>query len=382
MLPYRRYRSFTIASIFYLAILLVTGCARLPVVGILPEGAAVTRLTRVEPASPFAWNDNGTKIALVADTFAIYDPADGKSQPFGAAPYAIGWSSDGEHLAAVFPHGKDATLRIFNMRGAVLSEADISGHVTKLAWRSDDELLVAAVTVEQLSFGANVKGLLYRWKGIGKPAATTLSETTVRPFIAGWPAERLYQTFTFALSPLADEIAYTRLQDPPAFSPYVKIFIRNLESSAEKEVASAAITSAGAVYSADGERILYGDGANASHWLDPWMEKELSTIPTPGRTIALSPGNRYALIDGRLYRDGKEVVAFPATSEGAFAPIGGRLLVRYDDNLYMISGLGEPKADKTVPAERERLLTLRKWRSEGLISIPDYQAARERMLRQ
>ena len=112
------------------------------------------------------------------------------------------------------------------------------------------------------------------------------------------------------------------------------------------------------------------------------MEKELATIPTPGRTIALSPGNRYALIDGRLYRDGKEVVAFPATSEGTFAPVGEHLLVRYDDNIYMISGLSEPKADKTVPAERERLLTLRKWRSEGLISVPDYQSARERMLTQ
>lgn len=381
MLPYRRYRSFTIAGTFFLASLFITGCARLPVVGALPEGVAVTRLTRVEPASPFAWDPGGTKIALVTDSFAIYDPANGSKQTFGAAPYAISWSSDGEHLAAVFPQGKDATLRIFNMHGALLSEAGISGHVTKLAWRSDDELLVAALTVEQLSFGANVSELLYRWKGIGKPAATTLRETTVRPFIARWPAERLYQTFTFALSPLGDEIAYTRLQDPPAFSPYVKICIRNLESGAEKEVASAAVTSAGAVYSADGERILYGDGANVSHWLHPWAEKELATIPTPGRTIALSPGNRYALIDGRLYRDGKEVVAFPVTSEGSFALVGGRLLVRYDGNLYMISGLDEPNADKTVQAERERLLTLRKWRSEGLISLPDYESARERMLR-
>ena len=379
MPTYRRCRTFTIASMLVTAVILAAGCARLPVSGALPVGIAVARVTKVEAASPFAWDPGGTKIALVSGSFAIHDPAAGNSLPLGAVPSAVAWSPDGDHLAAAFPHDKDATLRIFNTRGALLSEADISGHVTKLAWRSEDELLVAAVTIDQLSFGADISGVLYRWKGIGKPAATTLTETTVRPFIARWPLETLYHTFTFALSPLGDEIVYTRLQDPPAFSPYVKICIRNLESGAEKEAAIAAVTSAGAVYSADGERILYGDGANASHWFDPWMGKELATFPTPGRTIALSPGNRYALIDGRLYRDGKEMVSFPATSEGAFAPAGGRLLLRYDGNLYMISGLSEPEADKKVPADRERLLTLRKWRSEGLISVPDYQSARERM---
>ena len=288
----------------------------------------------------------------------------------------------GERIAAAFPHGKETTLRIFALHGAVLGETVIAGHVTKLVWRSAGELLAAAVTLDTFTFGSTLRGILYRWNGVDTPVATILSDTTVRPFIARWPLESIYHTFSFTLSPLGDEIAYTRFLDPPLLSPYLRLIIRNLESGAEKEVASAAVTSAGAVYSADGEHILYGDGANASHWFDPWMEKELATIPTPGRTIALSPGNRYALIDGRLYRDGKEVVAFPATSEGTFAPVGEHLLVRYDDNIYMISGLSEPKADKTVPAERERLLTLRKWRSEGLISIPDYQSARERMLTQ
>ena len=50
MLPYRRYLPFSIASTFFLAIILVTGCARFPVVGTLPEGVTVARLTTSRPA--------------------------------------------------------------------------------------------------------------------------------------------------------------------------------------------------------------------------------------------------------------------------------------------------------------------------------------------
>ena len=52
MLPYRRYLPFSIASTFFLAIILVTGCARLPVVGTLPEGVTVARLTRATSCNP------------------------------------------------------------------------------------------------------------------------------------------------------------------------------------------------------------------------------------------------------------------------------------------------------------------------------------------
>jgi hypothetical protein len=371
------------ACIFILVLTCLSGCARLPVVGTLPAGVVVTRLTRVDPMSPFAWNPAGTKIALVSGTLQIYDPASDSSRPLGPAPSTLDWAFDGEHLAAAFPQGEDTTLRILNMDGEVLSEAGSSGHVTKLVWRSADELLIAAITAEKFSFGANIKGILYRWSGIGKPAATILSETTVRPFIAKWPVKSLDHTLTIALSPLGDEIVFSRLIDPPAFSPSLKIVLRHLESGAEKEAAKVGVASAGAVYSADGERILYGDGITASHWRDPWGERELATFPSPGRAaIALSPANRYALIDGRLYRDGSEVVVFPATCEGAFAPGGGRLLIRYDGNLYLVSGLHEAPLDSALPVDRGRLLTLRKLRSEGLISASDYQAAKERMFPQ
>ena len=382
MLPSSRC-SFAIAAIFIsLATLLVTGCAHGPYSGTLPAGVRVSRLTGVDPATPFAWNPAGTKLVLVSGSLQLYDPATGSSQTLGEKPLAVAWSPDGERLATASPQGTGTALRILDGHGAVLSEASIAGRVTKLAWRSPAELLAAAITIDKFAFGANIKGRLLSWDGVAAPVATTLNDITVRPFIAKWPLETLYHTLSFTLSPLGDEIVYTRLIDPPAFAPYLRIVIRHLESGAEKEVTGVAVGSAGAVYAADGERILYGDGDAASHWFDPWGERELATIPAPGRNIAVSPANHYAFIDGRLYSDGKELARFSPGCIGAFSPRGESLLLGCDNDLYLVSGLHEQSAGHGTPKDRDRLLTLRKWRSEGLISIPDYESAKERMLRQ
>lgn len=359
--------------------LLIGGCAALPASGPLLHEICISKVTDVDQRAPFVWHPAGTCIAAVTDCFGIYDTAGNRLQGLSKEkPTAIAWAADGDHLAASYGKGRDSELRIYNVQGRLLSDTVVAGSVTSLAW-NNGELLAGALTIDRFSFGSTVKGIIYRWKGLGKPAATTISDTTVRPFIGNWPEEVLFHTFTFAVSPLGNEIVYTRLLDPPRYAPYLKIMIRQLdESGSGFEAASAAIGSR-PLYAADGQSIIFGDGI-VTRRLDPWVERELVRFPSPGQSIAVSTGGTFTLVDGRLYKNDQEIVTFPASCQGQFSPHGDQLLLRCDGTLYMVSGLSREPAVKPVEENSKKMLSLHRWRSEGLISISDYQSALERIL--
>jgi WD40 repeat protein len=335
----------------------------------------------IDSGSPFAWHPDGGKIAFVRGAaLRIENVATGESTRIDATPSAIAWSPDGELLATARDNGNESVIRILDMRGRIIDETAVAGHVAKVAWRFDGEILAASLTLERFRFGSSLRSQLYRWHRGTAPAAATLSEVTIMPSRAMVSEKGYFDSFSFDLSPLGDEITFTRLVEPPNFPSYQKIIVQNIESGAEKEAPVVKLVSSGTVFSSDGEHILYGDGAGAIRRFAPWAGDDLELVPTPGRTIALSPAERYLFADGRLYLDRREVATFPATCEAAFAPVGSRLLLRCGGTLFLLSGFGEQSGPKVTPAERERLLTLRKWRSEGLISNQEYQSAQKRIL--
>lgn len=366
-----------------LAFLLATGCARLPLTAPLPAGMEVFPVSRVEKGSPFAWEPAGRRVALVRDGLRIVTLASGEDQvASSASPAALAWTPDGESFAAAFPEKDVSFVRIFAMDGRRIGEARMEGRVGRLFWLPNGDILASSVKLDLHSFGGGMKATLYRWDGRGEPLGTTLGETTVKPLTLRDWGGLLYRTVNLSISPFGDEILYTRLYDPPAFSPYLKVILRHLESGREREIASVAITSGGGVFSPDGEEVLYGDGIRESRLVDPWRGVEVSSRPLPGRGIALSPGGRHILIDGRLFREGKEIAAFPPGSAGEFSPRGDRLLLSSEGRLYLVEGLGTEPSGPIVPVVRERLLKLRRWRSEGLITPEEYRAVRERIQRQ
>lgn len=362
-------------------VLLVTGgCARLPVVGELPQGVQISRLGEIEGATVFDWHPDGARIAIAAEILGIHDTATKELKVLAMEkPEALAWKADGVRLAAAFSREQQTMLRLYDQHGVMIAGTAVDGYVTTLAWLGSGEVLAGALTLERLSFGTIVKQILYQWNGTGKPAATVISETTVRPFIGRWPRQVLYGTFTFSVSPLGEEIVYSRLQDPPQFSPYLKIIIRQMKDGAEMEAATAAVGSGTPIYSADGESIIYGDRGSI-HNFDPWQQKDLTTLQSPGRSIALSPGGKFALIDGHLNREGKELVVFPPLSNGRFSPDGKSLVLGLEGHLYLVSGLKDgPVAGQGENIKRQ-LRSLHRWRSEGLINATDYTAARKRIL--
>lgn len=358
----------------------ITGCAHLPMTGALPDGARITEVARVDAAAPFALDPQGELIAYGSAGLTLKELGSGHDRPVAApAPTALAWSPDGKQLAASFLLGEESVLKLCDRQGGVLKETRLAGRVKSLVWRSSTEILAFAVQQRNFSFGSRLTELLYRWDGTGKPAETILHETTLMPATLRRWGDMLLRPLTFSLSPLGDEILYPRLHAPPLFTPYLQLVLRNLDGGAELEVAEVSLHSAGGAFSGDGEWLLYGDGEGESRLFDPWGKQLLAAFPTPGRSVALSPSGRYLLLDGRLYRDGKEIASFPAASAGAFSATGGRLLIRYGERLYLVNGLPDEPPVPIGPAERDRLRQLRKWREEGLITDTEYRASRKRM---
>ncbi len=372
------------ALVFYTAIVLASaGCAALPLNGGLPQGVALTAVSRVEKDTQLAGDPSGEHVAMVLNGLQTMVIATGSAHLMSTdTPVALAWDSEGKRLAAAFPLKEGTALRIFSREGTILAETHIEGHVTTLAWNTSAELLAFAMKLRSYRFGSLLKLSLIRWNGLDSPAVTVLSnDTTLKPQTNMALGGRLPRVLTMVLSPLHDEILYFRMHDPPAFAPYLTLILRNLGSGVERQIASVSVLSGGAAFSPDGEGLVYSNGTGTTRWSDPRGGGEMSSIPSPGKNLALSPEGSYLLLDGLLYRSGALIASFTPGSEGFFAPRGGHLLLRNGERLYLLTGLQEPAHPPIVPTVRERLLTLHRWQIEGLISTEEYKASKERIYR-
>jgi hypothetical protein len=369
--------------LFLPLLVFITGCAvaHLPMTGSLPEGVLLAEGMDVDAHTPVAFDPKGECIAFANNGLRIRDTDTGRERLVNSGtPTSLAWSRDGKQLAAAFVQGKDAVVRRYERQGSLQAETLISGRVTGLAWRGTSELLVFCVRFHQYSFGVHMAEVLYSWDGTNTSVTTSLYDATLKQGTMNQWGDLIQRTLSFRLSPLQDEILYIHFHDPPAFVPYMKLVLRNLVNGKEREVAEVTLSSYGGVFSRDGEYILYGDGERESHMMDPWGMRVLSTIPTPGMEIALSPAGRYFLLDGHLYRDGTEVVSFPVGTSGVFSERGGHLALLNGERLYLVSGLLEEMPVPASPAVTARIKELRRWLSEGLLTDREYRSAREKIV--
>jgi hypothetical protein len=364
-------------AMLLLLALWMAACARLPVTGKLPEGMKVERSAAITDGAPFAADPTRERIALGREGLRLWTPATGAETRLDATtPSALAWSPAGDRLAAAFPRAGETAVRLLDPAGRPGEETVVAGEVHRICWLPGDGLLFAATTLKVYSFGGGFSLTLFRWDGRGAPQATSLHEVTLKPLTLRQWGGVIHRTPGLALSPLGDEILYARLHDPPAFSPYLKLIVRHLETGGERVVASVPLPGATAVFAPDGETVLYGDGRQV-HTVEAWTGREGESRPTPGAAIALSPAGEWLLLDDRLYREGAEAAVFAEPCAGAFAP-GGRLLLRCGGRLHLLSGLVEEAP--APPAVRERLLLLRKWRASGLITPDEYLEQKSRIL--
>lgn len=357
----------------------VTGCAHLQMHGMLPPGATVAEIGKCDVQAPFDLDAKGEEIAFADGGLRIRTPGSGRSRLISAdSPCALAWSPDGRRIAAAFCRDNAGSLRIYGVEGGLLAEVGINGRITGLAWRSMTEILAFDVRIKQFTFGANLAETILQWDGTGKPKELASIESTLRPSTMKEWKDFFMRSLTLRLSPQRDEILYASVKDPPAFTPYLRIVLHNLESGKGREIAKVSLDSGGAVFLGAGEAVLIGDGNSGSRVLDPWGDRVLRSIPTPGREMAVSPGGRYEMLDGTLYREGVRTASFQDSCKGLFSGNGGHLAMECDSRLYMISGLGEDLPAQRESGEIARLKELKKWLSEGLITPQDYRRSGEK----
>lgn len=362
-------------------ILATVGCARLPISGKLTGAATPSRLTTIDPGAPVALDPSNRLFALGRDGLRHLDRSTGKETILSNAnPTALAWNPAGTRLAAAVPQGSVSRLVLYEAEGKEAARTEVAGSVCAISWLSADELLFAAIETKPYTFGTDRREVLYRWDGSGTPVATLLGTTTVKPLTRSrWPWI-VRSGLQLAVSPIGDEVLFTRFFDPPAFQPYFRIILRHPVTGAEREIASISLDGGKAIF-ADADSVLYGDGVEVTRLVDPWESREIASYPLPGRTLTVS-GHRMA-IDGRLYESNEEIAAFPASSAIGFTQEGTGLLILRDDTVYLLDGLpGQPKTPQLPAEARQKLLQLRQWRSEGLITPGEYREMMVRISRQ
>ena len=355
---------------------ILVSCAGLPISGNLPPGSSITQLSRIQDGAPFEPDPSGKQVALARNGLTLLAVATGVGVQLSPDnPKVLAWAPDGSRLAAVFRHIRGSEVRIYATSGRILGACVITGSVSALVWRGEHEVLMTAVEVKEYSFGSNLVQALYRWDNGKPPVRVDLQNTTLMPRTRQAVGPELYRLFTLALSPYGDAIVYPQLHDPPAIAPNVRFKLRNLATGSEKDVATASLHSGGVIFAGGDDRLLYGDGESETVLRAPWQEQNLAAFPGPGHSLAASGSGTTLLIDGRLFKGGRLLLSFPPDTSGSFSAGGSLLFLRRGEELFLMTGL-PVDPPPTIPSDiRGRFLTLRQWRSDGLMSPADFTRA-------
>ncbi len=350
-------------------------CARGAPKATLPVNATMMELAQVDQEGPFAWAPHGKQVAFARQGLRVTTLDGSERLLYDRSPTAVAWSPDGGRLVAAFVDAGDETFSevwVLDAQGGQKGKTRIKGRVRHIFWPEDNTIFFGAAELAIYSFGSNFKTTLYQWNGLAEPTATALRDTTLKRSTVDRLGSRVVESFFVSLSPFGTEILYSQPVDPPVFPARLEITLRHLETGLERRVASVALMSSGALFSADGERVLCATGEAQSLWIDPWTGEESRGYEAVAWELARSPSGRYAWLDGRLFEDHRRVGLVPSASEARFSPDGSRLLARRGASLLLLSGLREPRKVALTPEVRAKLLSLRRWLFQDLISREDY----------
>lgn len=362
---------------------LLSGCARLPIVGADSARINSTAVARLDAAALFSAATGGKLVAFSLDGVRVAPLPTGESHIISVErPEALAWSPDGRRLAVAFGRGTKSRIAVFGSDGSPEAETGVAGRIIALFWPGSDALLAFSMELEPHPFGTFCRETLLRWQLSGAPERTVLHEVTLKPYTVRRLESRLLaRAISPSISLQGDELVYGRIQDPPAFDAYLKIMVRNLSSGVEREFAKTGFGYGAARFSADGDELLMDNGSGRTGRFDAWSGTEKEELPYSGRFLSVSPDGRHLLADGRLLDDGRESVLFPPRTTGEFLD-DGRLLVSIDSNLFLVSGFEAAVAGSVMlPEIKERLRILRAWRASGLISADDYVIAKDKVLK-
>jgi len=358
-----------------ITLLFLTACSTLPLNGKLPDGLTAEKIVSVDKGSAFALSPDAKLVGMVSDGLKLLHVPSKEHIPLDKrVPLKLAWSPRGQSLAALFVKDDGSSIVIYDQYGTALAEEPFTVRLTDIAWLSEDELVAGGVRIKSYKFGHNYKSLYFRWKpGRDMPTENELRDTTLQPATVAKAQSYLDRGPMLKLSPQSATLLYLHPVDPPVFTPYYKLIMKDLASGKELEIASVSFSSAGGSFSADGERILYADGNGTTSLYNPWTEETLRKTSTPGSNPALSPEGENWISDGAFFRKNGAAIPLAEGAEAQFSLDGSRIMIRGGSDLYLLTGLPPGEGILFVPAVAEKVAKLRSMRIQGLVSPKEYQ---------
>ena len=348
----------------------IAGCAAVPPVTDLPSDYQLNQVGSLGKGDAVAWHPDGERFSATGKRLVV-GSVDGNLVTIdGDDPAAIAWSPTGAVLAASFIDGTETTVRLYDVdTWNKIAEIAVEGRARDLAFIDDTALLIASVLLKEYSFGANYTVRLYTWRQNEPLAYDTIADTSPLKSFLEALGDSIYDSVHLQISPFRDEILYTKLLLTPNAGRKAQLVVRHLATGRERIVAALPATSSGGRYLAKGDAIFFSDGAYQSIKGSIWGTEPYETY-LPGLRLEISPGGRYKLIDNALLKDREEILKFKVLDSAAFSPDGSKLLLLADGTLFLLSFFDDAVVDR--PSATPKLLELRSWRSEGLISPQEF----------
>lgn len=376
------YRSAILVITAFISMLSLTACRTLPISGKLPDGMTAEKVASVDNGSAFALSPDGNVVAMVSGGLKLLHIPSKESLPLDErVPVKLAWSPFGYFLAAIYVKDGQSSIAIYDQHGIPIAEPPVKAALTSINWLSDDELIAGGVRFTNYKFGSNYQSLFYSWKpGRNMPLENSLRDTTLQPAtLAAWKPQ-LERGPMLDVPAQSGTLLYLHPVDPPVFTPYYKLIMRDLASGQELELASVSFNSDGGSFSADGEKVLYGDGNGATLLYNPWTEEFLRKTVASGRKPALSPEGENWVVDGSFFRKDGAVIPLAEGAEADFSIDGSRIMLRSEGALYLLTGLQPAEGTLFVPAIAEKVARLRSMRAQGLVTAKEYKENLQRLV--
>jgi len=288
-------------------------------------------------------------------------------------PLKLAWSPLGYSLAAIFAKDTGSSIAIYDQHGTAIAEESVAVRLTDLGWLSEDELVAGGLRIKSYKFGHNYQSLFFRWKpGRDVPAENGLRDTTLQPATVAKAQALLQRGPLLEIAPQSGTLLYLHPVDPPVFTPYYKLIMKDLDSGRELEIASVALNSNGGRFSADGEKILYADGSGTTLLYNPWTEEVIRKTNTFGMNPALSPSGENWISDGKLFRKDGAAIPLADGASAQFSTDESMAILCGGSALYQLTGLKPAEGTMFVPSVAEKVAKLRSLRIQGLVTPAEY----------
>lgn len=346
--------------------------------GVIPQRGAV------------AWSTDGTRLAFITDGSTDVRTSDGVMRKIGiAAAEFLCWVSETDILVIYREDGRRA-LKLASSDSGSYRQIDLDREPRAvLCIPNERKVIILSAASEIVSFGTELRYdlALYDMETTSLKELYRLSkiipvQARGVDYTAGWIFP--------GINPVYTTVVGMEYVDPPALSPYLKVFSIDIVTAERREIGripGARLTASGS-WSPDGRRIALTDAAYRLIILEEDGEVTLVNDELQGLYPSWNPEGSQIYFGGYVLDsdgNGRELVLTDAAESRAYWSPDGKSLavVTARGDLWLLRGFTTHFRPPDRPGSSElarKLRLLKELFMEGLIDEPQYRRRYERLL--